>query len=166
MKTTLMASLAALLLATTAHADMMIDDAYARASTANAKSGAAFMMITNHSEEGDRLIAAASDAAKRVELHTHIEKDGVMNMVHVEEGFAFEAGETVALERGGKHVMLMGLTQPLNDGEMVKVTLTFEKAGDVEVEIPIDLKRKPKKAMGQGMKHNHGNGNGAMQNAN
>ncbi|KAG1648029.1 putative low molecular weight protein-tyrosine-phosphatase [Nymphon striatum] len=91
----------------------------------------------------DRLIGAASPAAKRVELHTHLENDGVMKMIHVEEGFAVAAGEMIDMERGGKHVMLMGLNGSLEQGAMVAVTLTFEKAGDIEVMVPVDLERKP-----------------------
>lgn len=147
-KTTLLAAVAATALALPAAAEMakiMVDDAYARASTPMAKSGAAFMGLMNHSGEDDRLIAASSDVARKVELHTHIEDaNGVMKMTHVEEGFEIPAGEMVMLERGGKHVMFMGLTEPFEQGKMIDVTLTFEKAGDVVVQIPVDVDRKPR----------------------
>ena len=45
------------------------------------------------------------------------------------------------LKRGGDHVMFMGLTGPMNDGESVTVTLQFEKAGEITMDIPVDLKR-------------------------
>jgi len=81
--------------------------------------------------------------------------DGVMKMMHVEEGFAVAAGETHMLQRGGDHVMLMGLNQELKQGDTITLTLSFEKAGDMVVEVPVDLARKP--AAG-GMKHsNHSN---------
>ena len=118
-----------------------VRDAYARASSPAAKSGAAFMAIENTGGTDDRLVAASSDIAARVELHTHIMEDDVMRMVHVEEGFEIPAGETVRLERGGKHVMFMGLAAPMEQGARVEVTLTFEEAGDVTVEIPVDLTR-------------------------
>jgi len=101
------------------------------------------MQIMNHSSEDDRLIGAASSIAKKVELHTHKDMgDGVMKMVHVEEGFAIPAGGMHGLMRGGDHVMFMGLTQDMIQGESVEVTLTFEKAGDIVVQIPVDLERK------------------------
>ncbi|MBT3142751.1 copper chaperone PCu(A)C [Ruegeria litorea] len=132
-------------------ADVMVKDAYARSAGKNAKTGAAFMMIMNHGAENDRLINATSDVAKRVELHTHKENgDGVMQMLHVEEGFAIPAGEMHPLKRGGDHVMFMGLNQPFVQGEMIPVTLVFEKAGEVKVEIPVDLERKPAEG---GMSH-------------
>lgn len=119
-----------------------ITDAYARASSAMAKTGAAFMIIENRGAEDDRLIAAKSEAAERVELHTHLESDdGVMQMLEVEEGFAIPAGGTHALERGGDHVMFMGLRTPFEHGATVTLTLTFEIAGDLVAEIPVDLER-------------------------
>lgn len=133
---------------------IMIKDAYARASSMSAKSGAAFMEIVNHSGADDRLIAVRSDAAKKVELHTHIADDnGVMKMREVENGFAIPAQGSHMLQRGGDHIMLMGLTAPLVDGEEISATLVFEGKGEIEVTIPVDLNRKPS-AMHHGkMKH-------------
>ncbi len=132
-----------------------VEDAYARASTPTSPSGAAFMLIRNAGTEDDRLIAAASDAAQRVELHTHVENaEGVMRMVEVKDGFPVPAGGAHALQRGGDHVMFMGLTAPMIDGETVTVTLTFERAGEVTIEIPVDLQRMP--AMHHGGHGSHG----------
>lgn len=153
LKTNLLAAVAAVALAVPAFAgDITIDDPYARASTKKSSSGAAFMVLKNAGSEDDRLVSASSDVAKRVELHTHKEDgNGVMKMMEVEEGFAIPAGGEHALARGGDHVMFMGLNAPLQHGETVEVTLTFEKAGDVVVEIPVDLERKPM----HGHKHSH-----------
>lgn len=157
-KSFLAASAATLALAVPAMAgDAMIKimDPYARAASPSAKSGAAFMMLMNHGTEDDRLIAATSDVAKKVELHTHIEDaNGVMQMRHDPDGFEIPAGGGHALERGGDHVMFMGLNTSLNDGDTVSVTLTFEKAGPITVEIPVDLARKPK----HGKMHGHKSG--------
>lgn len=122
--------------------DITIEDPFARASSPVAKSGAAFMVIANAGDEDDRLIAAESDVAARVELHTHMQDaNGVMRMIEVEDGMAVPAGGSHALERGGDHVMFMGLTGPFVQGETVSVTLIFEKAGPISVDIPIDLNR-------------------------
>lgn len=122
-----------------------IEDPYARSAGKNAKAGAAFMMIVNQSGADDRLVGVKSDVSDRTELHTHRENaDGVMQMRHVEEGFAIPAGQAHILKRGGDHVMFMGIQQPFEQGAIVPVTLIFEKAGEIEVEIPVDLERKPK----------------------
>lgn len=141
---TFVAAVAALFVASPVFADIVVEDAYARASTLMSKSGAAFMILKNTGDADDRLIAASSDAAKRVELHTHkADANGVMQMLEVEEGFPVPAGGMHALARGGDHVMFMGLTAPFEHGRILTVTLTFEKAGDMVVEIPVDLERKP-----------------------
>lgn len=148
---TLFAGACALALATPAFAEIVITDPYARSSGPLAKAGAAFMMIENTGAEDDRLIAAKSDIAVRVELHTHKDMgEGVMRMMEVEEGFPVPAGGAHMLQRGGDHVMFMGLKGPMEQGETVAVTLTFEKAGDMVVEIPVDLDRQPRHGMGHG----------------
>jgi len=121
---------------------ILIEDSYVRSSTAKSATGAAFMVLRNQTDQDDRLIAVQSDAAKRVELHTHTEDaDGVMRMTEVTEGIAIAAGGTHTLKRGGDHIMFMGLIDGLDQGEVISVTLTFEKAGDMTVEIPVDLDR-------------------------
>jgi copper(I)-binding protein len=123
--------------------DISVMDPYARASGAMAKSGAVFMEIMNAGNSDDRLVAAHTDAAKVVELHTHIEDDnGVMLMREIEGGIALPAGQSHALARGGDHVMLMGLTGTLEQGDMIKLTLTFEKSGDMTIDVPVDNERK------------------------
>ena len=157
---TILATATAIVLALPAFAEgIMIKDAYVRSSGPSAKTGAAFLVIMNDTDQDDTLISATSDIAKRVETHTHIKTDdGVMQMRKVEGGFPVAAKSMHALERGGDHLMFMGLNQPLNQGDMVTVTLTFEKAGDMTVEIPVDLKRMPESGMT--MKHDMDMSNG------
>ncbi len=143
-QSTLLATLAVTALSTAAFADSIIsvEDGYARSSGMNAKAGAAFMVIRNTGDTGDRLVSAQSDVAARVELHTHkIDENGVAKMMQVEEGFAIPAGEAHMLQRGGDHVMFMGIKKPFEQGVKIPVTLVFEHAGEVRVEIPVDLER-------------------------
>lgn len=151
-KTFAAAAVATIALAAPVFAESVIavKDPYARVMSKQAKSGAAFMVIENTGDEADQLIEARSDVARMVMLHTHKENaDGVMQMLHVPEGFTIPAGGEHALDRGGDHVMFMGLTTGLEHGDMVNVTLVFEKAGEVQVEIPVDLERKAMHGMGQ-----------------
>ncbi len=136
-------------------AGMHVHDVYARSNGKEGGSGAVFLMIHNNTETDDRLIAVSAPVAKKVELHTHTESaDGVMQMMEIEGGIALPAGEMHALARGGDHVMLMGLTQALADGDSFPLTLTFEQAGDVTVEAVVDNARKPE----QGMMDHSGHG--------
>lgn len=158
-KSTLLATLAAATLALPAMAqEIHILDTYARSASPSAKTGAAFMLIENIGDADDRLVGASSPAAKMVQLHTHREDaQGVMQMVHVEEGFDLPAGETLVLQRGGHHVMFMGLTEPFEQGKTIPLTLSFEKSGDITLDIPVDLSRKPAEGHGAGQGHGTGN---------
>ncbi|MDP4033736.1 MAG: copper chaperone PCu(A)C [Pseudorhodobacter sp.] len=158
MKSILTAAAVAFGMPAFAHGDISITDAYARSASASASTGAAFMVIENHADTDDRLISAASDVAKMVQLHTHVQDAaGVMHMVEVPEGFAIPAGGSHALARGGDHVMFMGLTRALNQGDVVQLTLTFENAGAMTIAVPVDLARKEMPmGQGMGMGHKHG----------
>ncbi|MFN3700835.1 MAG: copper chaperone PCu(A)C [Alphaproteobacteria bacterium] len=85
----------------------------------------------------DRIIEARADVSEIVELHTHIqEDDGVMRMRKVEALEISESGELVLKPRGD-HIMLIGLTRQLIEGETIPLTLEFERAGAVSVDVPI-----------------------------
>lgn len=139
-----------------AHAEIIAMDAYAR--TANQKTGAAFVQIMNHGP-ADRLIAAEADVARRVELHTHIFDGGIAKMRRVEGGVPLPEGGSVPMERGGLHVMFMGLTRTWTDGGTFPLTLRFESGAALVVPVTIDSARRPDAPM-QGM--GHGAGHGAM----
>jgi periplasmic copper chaperone A len=136
---------------------MMVHDAYARSSTAASTSGAAFMVLMNHSGSDDRLIGASSDVAAKVELHQHAEdSNGVMRMGEIEGGVPIANDEAHTFQRGGDHLMFMGLTRPLEQGEMINVTLEFEKAGAVDIEIMVDQERQPDHGAMDHSKMDHG----------
>lgn len=133
-------------------------DAYARASTAMSQSAAAFMVLHNQSDTPCRIVGVRSDAAARTELHTHREDaQGVMRMVEIEGGIALPAQGEHLMERGGDHVMFLGLTQPLEQGAAVEVTFVFEDGAERTVTVPVDNQRMP--AM-QGHSHGHSHGHG------
>ncbi len=129
---------------------IIVHDAYMRISSPVAKSGAAFMTIENTSDEAEQLIDASSTIADRTELHTHkADANGMMQMLHVPEGFTIPAHGTHALARGGDHVMFLGLSKPLKEGDHIQVTLDFEHAAPVTVDMQV--------TMGEGPTgHNHG----------
>jgi periplasmic copper chaperone A len=120
---------------------IVVVDGFAAAPSPAARSGAIYLSITNEGASDDRLIAVESDAADRVMLHVTETTDGVSRMRHLDDGIPVPAGQTVALEQGGMHVMLMGLTAPLSDGGSLALTLVFEHAGRVPVTVPVDRAR-------------------------
>ncbi len=98
--------------------------------------GAAYMTIKNTGTKADQLREATSDAAERVELHTHSMEQGMMQMRPV-EAIDLPAGGTVTLEPTGLHVMLINLKRPLKDGETVTLNLRFAEAGNLRIDVPV-----------------------------
>jgi copper(I)-binding protein len=127
--------LAALGLATPALAEIEVHDPRAALSFPGAPTASAYMVIHNHGGAPDRLLSASSPLAGLVEIHDHVEEDGVMRMVP-QDALPLPTDGEIVLEAGGLNVMLMGL-EPLSDGDVIPVTLLFEEAGEVVVEVPV-----------------------------
>ena len=110
---------------------------FARATLPNAPVAGGFLTIVNSGTEDDRLVSASVDFAKDAQIHEMAMEGTVMKMRQLPDGLVIPAGETVVLEPGGYHLMFMGLSQPLVEGETVPVTLTFEKAGTITIDLHI-----------------------------
>jgi len=139
--------------------------AWARTSPAVATAGAVYLQIANEGDEDDALVGVAVDpaVADRAELHETVAADdamgddgamdgmddetattgegghgggGMMQMRRVDE-IPVPAGQAVALEPGGYHIMLLDLAAPLEVGSTIEVTLTFQRAGDLVVEAEV-----------------------------
>ena len=95
------------------------------------------MAITNTGTTDDRLVAATSPTAARMEIHEMAMDGDVMRMRALDKSLTIPAGETVTLQPGGYHVMFMDLSGPMAEGDSADVTLTFEMAGTVTVSMPV-----------------------------
>jgi copper(I)-binding protein len=119
-----------------AAANPQVSDAWARPGAASAES-AAYFSITASASQGDALLSASSPAANMVQLHeVSTDTNGLTGMHHIDR-LDIPAGETVRLEPGGYHLMLMGLTSELAVGGTIELTLVFERAGSVVVQAEI-----------------------------
>lgn len=132
----LLALVAALLALPAFAADIRVEDAWARASLGQARNGAAYMIVHATGAQPDRLVAAASPVAGKVELHNHIMVGNVAQMRPV-DAIEIVPGSPTVLQPGGLHVMLLDLRAPLQAGQSFPVTLRFERAGEVQVQIEI-----------------------------
>jgi periplasmic copper chaperone A len=126
---------------------LQIVNPWARATPKGAKVSAGYLIITNKGPEADRLIGGSVAPASRFEVHTTVTENGVARMRQI-TSLEIKPGETVELKPGGMHVMLMGLKQPLANGQTLKGTLVFEKAGTVAIEFTVQAVGAP--AGGQG----------------
>ncbi|MDX3928773.1 MAG: copper chaperone PCu(A)C [Shinella sp.] len=100
--------------------------------------GGGFMTIVNHGSTPDRLVAITSPVSGDVQLHEMAMENDVMKMRQLPDGIEIPAGGTVELKRGGLHVMFMGIKEPFKEGEKVKATLVFEKAGRIDVDFNVE----------------------------
>jgi uncharacterized protein YcnI/copper(I)-binding protein len=132
---------------------LTIEAPWARATPGGAQVAGAFMKITNNGAEPDRLVGGTVPFAGRFEVHEMAMDGGVMKMRELSKGLEIKPGETVELKPGGYHVMFMGLKSGLKEGQTVKGTLVFEKAGKVEVEYRVGPVGGGAPAGGGGHKH-------------
>ena len=115
------------------HDDIHIHDVTIRATTPNAGATAVYAMIHNHGDEQDRLVGGRVTFAKKVEIH-EMKLDGdVMKMREIEGGLVIPSDGMAHLKKGGNHMMVMGLSEPIKMGGAYEVTFSFEKAGDITV---------------------------------
>lgn len=115
---------------------------FAYATSPQQKNGAAYFTLRHMSPEPDRLTGASSPVAEKAEIHV-IEKG--FNEETQAETSAMKKMETLDIptmsalyfEPSGRHIMLLGLTRQLVEGETFPLTLTFEKAGTITIDVLI-----------------------------
>ena len=117
--------------------DLVITQAWARATPGGAKVGGGFLTIENKGTVPDKLVGASADGAGKIEVHEMTTNNGVMKMRPVEGGLTIDPGKTIKLAPGGLHLMMMDLKSPLKQGDRMPVTLQFEKAGKVAVTLDV-----------------------------
>lgn len=112
-------------LVASASAQIVVKDAWVRATVPQQKATGAFMQLT--AAQDSKLISVSSSAVPVVEVHEMSMEAGVMKMRPV-SSLTLPAGKTVALTPGGYHVMLMDLKQQMKAGEVVPLSLVVENA--------------------------------------
>jgi copper(I)-binding protein len=117
--------------------DLVISQAWSRATPNGAKIGAGYFTIENKGTTADKLVGVTGDVSPRIEVHEMSMNNGVMKMRAVDGGVTIDPGKTVKLAPGGYHLMIMDLKGPLKQGDKLALTLQFEKAGKVAVTLDV-----------------------------
>ena len=107
---------------------------WTRATPKGADVAGGYLAVTNSGTQADRLVGGSVTIASRFEIHAMATTDGVMKMRYLDKGLEIKPGETVELKPGGLHIMMTGLNAPVKQGDEIKGTLVFEKAGTLDVE--------------------------------
>jgi copper(I)-binding protein len=113
--------------------DLVISEAWSRATPGSAKVASGYLTIANTGTAPDRLLGGSADVAAKVDVHEMAENGGVMRMRTLIDGLALPPGVTITLAPSGYHLMLNDIKQPLKQGDSVPVRLKFERAGEVAV---------------------------------
>ena len=113
--------------------NLVIESPWSRATPGGAKVGVGFLAIVNIGNEPDRLTAATSPIAERVEIHSTSMDGGVMRMRKITSGLEVKAQEVTDFKPGGLHLMFIGLKRQIKKGDKLPVRLIFAKAGEVDL---------------------------------
>ena len=117
--------------------DIAIRDAWSRATPKGAQVGAGYFTIENRGNSADRLLSASASIAGKVEIHEMLNAGGLMRMRPVKEGLIIPAGGRLAFAPGGSHIMFLELKTPFVEGDQVRVSLEFEKAGKMNASFEV-----------------------------
>lgn len=129
----IVAALAASIAATPAVAKgPELSGAWVRLPAATGRPAAGYFTLKG-GDSADRLVAATSPRAERIELHSMVMHNGVMRM-RAETGFDVPAGGALAFAPGGNHLMLFGLDSKLKPGDRIPVTLRFQSGATLGFE--------------------------------
>lgn len=98
---------------------------------------AAYAAIENTGKDDDLLLSVTVTGVGKVQLHDMKMQGDTMTMPELKDGLALPAGQTTTLKQGSFHMMLMGLKAAPKEGDVVKGSMTFEKAGTVDIEFDV-----------------------------
>ena len=99
---------------------------------------AGFMILANSDGPADRLVAAVSPMAEKIEIHGIKVVGPSITMRLLKQGVGLPVDTTITLKPRGYHLMMWGPKGPLAKGQLVPVTRTFEKAGTREGELVVE----------------------------
>lgn len=117
--------------------DVVVEDAWARASFGTNRPGAAYMTLRNIGTDPVTLLGLETPLAMMPDIHeTKTDANGVSSMAPAGE-ITIPPGESVSLEPGGLHAMLMRLQTKMVEGETFPLTLSFADGGMLTVDVPI-----------------------------
>jgi hypothetical protein len=111
---------------------------WARTGSATELRAAGFMTLANKGKEADRLVAAISPLAEKIEIHGIKVVGPGIAMCPLEKGVGLPPDTIITLKPRGYHLLVQGLKTPLAKGQRIPVTLSFEKAGTRQVDLMVE----------------------------
>lgn len=98
---------------------------------------AAYVSIHNGTDDSVTLTGISSQVADRIEIHNvDVDEAGTMSMFEI-DSLVIDPDSTTMLEPGGAHIMIFGLKEPLNEGQMVTMLLSFDNQPPIPVNFSV-----------------------------
>lgn len=116
--------------------ELRIEGVWARTTPLPHGNSALYFTVVNPLAQPDRLVSVRTDQGL-AETHESVVESGISKMLARPEGYIVPAQGTLLLEPGGKHVMILGVLNPLAVGSTISATLTFENAGEITLNVPV-----------------------------
>jgi len=113
-----------------------VSDAWIAEAPPTATVLAGYMQLENTSDQEIIISGVQSQDFKAVEIHETVLKADKVSMV-AHETLSIPAGETVSLQPGGLHFMLMGAKRPLKAGDTTEIILEFQDSATQSVKIEV-----------------------------
>jgi copper(I)-binding protein len=125
-----------LLTMATYSADFEIKGPFIREVPPVSKMSAGFMEVINNTGKDQKIVRANSSIAKVVELHNHELIDGVMKMRKV-DFIKLPAKSKAVLKPKSYHIMFIGLTRELKEGQNHKISIELDNGTTLEASAPV-----------------------------
>ena len=116
--------------------ELAVMDAWSRSTPPGVTVGVAYFTLKNDTGKSDRLLRITTPVASKVQVHRTEILEGMARMREVAV-LHVDAGQTLEFAPNGMHLMLMGLRQPLAEGQAFEIELLFEVAGPRKVKVAV-----------------------------
>jgi copper(I)-binding protein len=98
-----------------------------------------YLTVINPLDRVDHLLSVSSELGT-ASLHESVNENDVVRMEARPDGFELPPLGRLDLAPGGRHVMIMGIAEPLAAGDVVTITLSFEMYGPMTLAVPVEEK--------------------------
>jgi copper(I)-binding protein len=116
--------------------ELTVADAWVRLAPPTARVNAAYMTLTNTTDQPILITQVSADCCAMSMLHQTRQENEIASMVHLDQ-LEIPPASRVHLKPGGLHIMLMRPRQPLVEGDQVKLALTLSDGRIQQVIAPV-----------------------------
>ena len=132
----LILSLMLLMMTQYAVAELKVTDSWIKINPGNGRTAGAFMTINNIGGADITLIGVSSSVSGMAHFHAVEITDGMVSMVPLND-VVVPAKGSVQFKMGGLHIMLMGIKNKLNTGDLVNLKFELDDGRSITTAIQV-----------------------------